>query len=57
MDHALSSKALDLIFLLGFLGVFFFLFFFRWGELRSLEAILREARYFALTQANLALVN
>ena len=47
MDHILSSKALDLI------GFFFFLV----GGLKSVKVIIMETRCFAMTQANLALVN
>lgn len=45
MEHILSSKALDLIF-----------FFFLMEGLKSVKVIIRETRYFAMTQANLALV-
>ena len=51
MDHILNSKALGLI-------VFFlFFFFFLVGALKSVKVIIGETRCFAMTQANLALVD
>ena len=49
MDHILNSKALGLI--------VFFLFFFLVGALKSVKVIIGETRCFAMTQANLALVD
>lgn len=48
MDHILSSKALDLIIVVVVVLV---------GGLKSVKVIIRETRCFAVTQANLALVN